>query len=160
MRTLRRFILPAFVLGVLLGTSIRCAHVNKLADDIKACFGPDVKQDTGDLVSAIGNALVCDIESGGNAIPVCTTEALATIAEEIGPSGNADVKCVVEKLATDAASAKPGASPQDVVKYERAKMLKAKWPKRLSSNSWSTRWRFAAASPPGGGPGVVGGGGA
>lgn len=93
-----------------------------VADDVETCFGPDVKGDLGDIVKGIGTALVCDVESGGDALPACTIEGLQTIAEEIGPSGKADVSCVVEKLAQDAAGQKVGASPEEALRTKRAKL--------------------------------------
>jgi hypothetical protein len=104
------------------GCSLFEKKVVTIADDVKTCFGSDVKGDLGDIVKGIGTALVCDVESGGIALPACTIEGLQTIAQEIGPSGKADVSCVVEKLAQDAAGQKVGASPEEVLRTRRAKL--------------------------------------
>lgn len=117
----------AFVAAFGLGSG--CAlFQKKVADipaDIKACFGPDVKGDLGDIVKGVETALACELASGGQALPACVTEGLQTIAEEIGPSGKADVMCVVTMIANDAAARadKAGVTPEEAVRDQRAKLL-------------------------------------
>jgi len=99
--------------------------VKDVPDDIRQCFGPDVKGAIGDLVNGIETALVCELSSGGQALPACVIEGLQTVAEEIGPSGKADVQCVIDKIAKDAAArvGKTGLTPEEVVRDQRAKLL-------------------------------------
>lgn len=118
----------ALALPVAMSTGLQgCSFFEKkaktVADDVKTCFGPDVKGDLGDLVKGIGTSLICDLASGGNALPACTIEGLQTIADEIGPNGKKDVQCVVQKLAQDAAGEKVGASPEETIQTQRAKLL-------------------------------------
>lgn len=136
MKRLREFaLLPLLIVGpFLLASSMAvglqgCAlfqkKVKDIPDDIRQCFGPDVKGDLGSLVSGIEAALVCELSSGGNALPACVIEGLQTIADRIGPSGKADVRCVIDKIATDAAArqGKAGLTPEEAVRDARAKLL-------------------------------------
>lgn len=109
----------AFLVSVFFASVAGCAffqkHVDPIPGDIKACFGPDFKGDVSDIVNAVEATLVCEVSSGGDALPACVTEGLADIAEKIGPSGTADVKCVIADIVTSAESKKTGASPQELV---------------------------------------------
>lgn len=158
---LRRALPILFVAAFVTGAAVKCATTQNLVQDVKTCFGPDVKMDEQDILTQLGQDLSCDVAAPA-AVPACALTSLVTLAEEIGPNGKTDLQCVIHKMATSVAAdaaLKPGADPKSAVSYRRAKYLDQNWPAELSWNDGARGPVYAAACRGHGAPGLVGGGG-
>lgn len=92
----------ALFFGLSLFGASGCATVQPIVKDVRTCAGPDCADIATKILPAAEIVLQCELSTGGEALPLCASSGLASLAAAAGPDGWKIVNCVVSAIEKDA----------------------------------------------------------
>jgi hypothetical protein len=117
---------PVVALLLLMICTTSCAwfqkHAEPVVTDFTQCVGPDIKQSPTTILHDVEGILACDPTLNTTELPACVTEALGSLAEQLGVGGEDVVTCMVAYLS----GTKSAGPNSDLVAKRAAAYIKGK----------------------------------
>lgn len=91
----------ALLVGLMAFGASGCATVQPIVKDVEVCAGPDCADIATKILPAAEIILQCELATSGEALPLCASSGLASLAAGAGPDGWKIVNCVVSAIEKD-----------------------------------------------------------